>query len=161
VDAWRRPRAALDEKNLQPIWPLRLLQYQVAIMYLSAALWKMGNPDWRGGLALHYVLNTVIYQRMPGAVPAGWFGATVALTYLTLAWELAFPFLIWFRRTRALMLLSGVFLHLGMLVSMEVGAFTPTVLVAYVAFLDPWRTERRVRNCLTWTTNARQPAHAG
>jgi vitamin K-dependent gamma-carboxylase-like protein len=146
VDAWRRARSAPDaQAPLESIWPLRLLQYQVAIMYLSAALWKMGNPDWRGGLALHYVLNTAIYQRAPGVVPAVWFGVTVGLTYLTLAWELAFPFLIWFRRTRPLMLVLGVLLHLGMWVSIEVGAFTPTVLVSYVAFLDPWRIESRLR----------------
>jgi hypothetical protein len=161
VDAWRRAQSAPDVQPFESIWPLRLLQYQVAILYLSAALWKMGNPDWRGGLALHYVLNDATYQRMPGVVPSGLFGVTVALTYLTLAWELAFPFLIWFRRTRPLMLLIGVCLHLGMWASMEVGAFTPTMLVAYVAFLDPWRTEQRIRRCLTWTRGARHPVHAG
>jgi hypothetical protein len=127
------------------IWPLRLLQYQVAIVYLSAGLWKMGIPDWRAGVALHYVLNNPVYQRVPGVVPAGLFGATVALTYLTLAWELAFPFLIWFRRTRPLMLLIGVALHLGMWATIELGPFSPTMLVSYVAFLDPWRTEARMR----------------
>ena len=64
---------------------------------------------------------------------------------LTLAWELAFPVLVWFRRTRPAMLLIGLALHLGMWVTMEVGAFMPTVLIAYMAFLDPWRTEARVR----------------
>jgi hypothetical protein len=132
----------------EAIWPLRLVQFQLALMYLSAGLWKMGNPDWRSGVALYYVLNNPVYRRVPGDVPSALFGALVALNYLTLFWELAFPILVWFRRTRLVMLLTGIALHLGMLTTMEVGAFMPTVLVAYVAFLDPWRTESRVTRWL-------------
>jgi vitamin K-dependent gamma-carboxylase-like protein len=146
VDAWLRARRGHDERvDTQPIWPLRLWQFQLALMYFSAALWKFGNPDWRSGTALYYVLNNPTYQRFPGVTPTWMFGATVALTYLTLAWELAFPFLVWFRRLRPAMLLIGVALHLGMWTTIEVGAFTPTVLAAYIAFLDPWRTESRLR----------------
>lgn len=146
VDALRRTRHDREiPVHAEPIWPLRLWQYQLAMVYLSAALWKMANPDWRAGFALHYVLNNPVYQRIPGVVPHALFWPTVFLTYLTLAWELAFPVLVWFRRTRPAMLLIGLALHLGMWVTMEVGAFMPTVLIAYVAFLDPWRTEPRVR----------------
>jgi hypothetical protein len=145
VDALLRARRNGSRRApKEPIWPLRLLQFQLALMYFSAGLWKMGNPDWRSGDALHYVLNNPVFQRVPGVVPPALYGATVALTYLTVFWELTFPVLVWFRRSRPLMLLVGVALHLGMLATLELGAFTPTVLIAYVSFLDPWRTERRV-----------------
>ena len=150
VDAFRRARRGEIQPRPEPIWPLRLWQYQLAMLYLAAGLWKMANPDWRSGFALHYVLNNLVYQRIPGEVPHALFWPTVFLTYLTLAWELAFPVLIWFRRTRPAMLLIGLALHLGMWVTMEVGAFMPTVLIAYVAFLDPWRTEPRVRRLFSF-----------
>jgi len=159
IDALLRARRGGDTRtDTQPVWPLRLWQYQLAIMYLAAALWKMGNPDWRSGTALHYVLNNLTFQRFPGVVPSSMFGATVALTYLTLAWELAFPVLVWFRRTRTVMLLIGLALHLGMWATLEVGAFMPTVLVAYVAFLDPHRTEARVQRWLGWLGRGRPSA---
>ena len=147
VDALQRARRNREvPARPEPIWPLRLWQYQLALLYLAAGLWKMANPDWRSGLALHYVLNNPAYQRIPGVVPPALFGATVFLTYLTLAWELSFPVVVWFRRLRPAMLLCiGLALHLGMWATMEVGAFMPTVLISYVAFLNPWRTEARVQ----------------
>ena len=102
VDALQRARRDREvPARPEPIWPLRLWQYQLALLYLAAGLWKMANPDWRSGLALHYVLNNPAYQRIPGVVPPALFGATVFLTYLTLAWELSFPVVVWFRRTTA------------------------------------------------------------
>jgi hypothetical protein len=141
----RARRGETSPPRDEPIWPLRLLQFHLALLYMSAALWKLPNADWRSGLALHYVLNNPIYQRMPGPVPAAFFRATVGLTYLTFYWELAFPVLVWVRRMRPPMLAIGVALHLGMWATLEVGAFTPTILTAYVAFLDPLRTGARVR----------------
>lgn len=149
VDAWQRRRQDTPAPpKPEPIWPLRLMQYQLALLYLSAGLWKMGSADWRSGLALHYVLNHNMYQRIPGDLPVTFLGATIALTYLTLFWELTFPLLVWFRITRPAMLAIGVLLHLGMFATMEVGAFMPTVMIPYVAFLDPERTEARVRRLL-------------
>jgi hypothetical protein len=143
-DAWRRTgRRGATPPALQPIWPLRLVQYQLSLLYLSTALWKLANPEWRSGLALHYVLNGATYRRTPWLLPAELFAGTVLLTYFTLFWELTFPVLIW-SRLRPVVLWCGVALHVGMWVTMEVGVFSPTILAAYVAFLDPWQTDARV-----------------
>jgi hypothetical protein len=144
-DAWRRSRQSGAKPPVpEVVWPLRLVQCQLALVYLSAALWKLANPEWRSGLALHYVLNGATYRRTPWFLPAELFGGTVLLTYFTLFWELTFPVLIW-SRLRPVVLWCGVALHVGMWMTMEVGVFSPTILAAYVAFLDPWRTEARVR----------------
>jgi hypothetical protein len=92
---------------------------------------------------LHYVLNGATYRRTPWLLPAELFAGTVLLTYFTLFWELTFPVLIW-SRLRPVVLWCGVALHVGMWVTMEVGVFSPTILAAYVAFLDPWQTDARV-----------------
>jgi len=159
LDAWSRNRkGSAGPPRLEPTWPLRMLQFQLALLYFAAGLWKLGNATWRSGLALHYVLNDQLYQRIPGDLPGVFFGATVALTYLTLVWELTFPLLVCFRATRPVALVIGLLLHLGMWVTLEVGAFMPTVLIAYVAFLDPWQTERRVRR---WLPSARAVVPSG
>jgi hypothetical protein len=150
-DAWQaRRRGGGPPLGLEPIWPLRLLRYQVAIMYFAAGLWKLANPEWRAGTALHYVLNSNVFQRVPGEVPVEFFPLTALLTYVTLAWELLFPFMLWMRPTRWLAIALGILLHLGMWTTMEVGAFTPTVLAAYVAFLDPHRVEGQVNRVANW-----------
>jgi len=143
-DAWRlSSRNGARPPGTDPVWPLRLIQCQLALVYLSAALWKLANPEWRSGLALHYALSGALYRRTPWLLPAEFFGGTVLLTYFTLFWELTFPVLVW-TRIRPVVLWCGVAMHVGMWMTMELGVFSPTILAAYVAFLDPWRTHARV-----------------
>jgi hypothetical protein len=145
VDAWRAQRnRALPVPPLDwlPIAPLRLLRFQVSLIYLSAGLWKLYSPLWRDGSAVHYVLNTNIYHRFPDALPPSLDGLTTVLTYATLFWEVAFAFFVLYRPTRKPVLIAGVLFHLGMLASMEVGPFHIVMLSGYVAFLDPFRAAR-------------------
>lgn len=134
VDAARRGR---QTPHGQPIWPLRLLRYQVCVMYASAAVWKVFDPSWRDGSALHYALNYDAVQRWPWEVPAMLAPLLVGLSWLTLAWEGLFAPAMLNRRTRRIALWMGVALHLGMWSVLELGPFTFTVLAAYVAFLEP------------------------
>lgn len=145
----RRRGVAPAVPEPMPIWPLRLVRCQLAIMYFAAGYWKLGNPDWRAGDALHYILNNNLFQRMPGSVPVEMYPITVALTYVTLFWELFFPFMLWWGPTRGLALALGVALHLGMWSSIELGVFSLTVLAGYTAFLNPWRVEAWARRRLS------------
>lgn len=121
----------------QPIWPLRLMRFQIAIVYLNTGLGKLYNPLWREGSAMHYVLNQNVFARFPDGIPAGWEWMATLGTYVTLTWEIAFAFLLLHRVTRRAALLLGVALHLGMAVTLEVGLFSWVMLTGYVAFLDP------------------------
>jgi hypothetical protein len=143
-DAWRSSRRGEPTGAPQPVFPLRLVRCQMAVMYFAAGLWKLGNPDWRSGDALYYVLNSNVFQRMPGVLPAELYPVTVVLTYVTLFWELLFPVLLWWPPTRVLAIGLGVALHLGMWSTIEIGAFSLTVLAGYTAFLNPRLTESRV-----------------
>lgn len=140
VDAWRkRGLPGSDVVKTQPIWPLRLVRAQVAFLYMSSGLFKLLGEVWRDGSAVYYTTNQNVYGRIFQAhpVPAGFEWVFTLLTYLTLAWELAFPILLWNRTTRAVALLTGVGLHLGIWATMEVGPFSWVMLASYVAFLDP------------------------
>jgi Vitamin K-dependent gamma-carboxylase len=137
MDAWLaarrgRPLAATP----RPVWPLRLLQYQVCVMYVGAALYKLLDPAWRDGTALHYVLNYNTFQRIPGQVPPSFDPVLAVLGFTTLAWEGLFPLAFLTRTLKRVFVLIGVGMHVGMWALLDLGAFTPTVLAAYVAFID-------------------------
>lgn len=137
LDARRARRRGTALSARLSVWPLRLLQAQVCLMYVSAALWKLLDPTWRDGSALHYALNFNAFQRFPGEVPAALDPLLVAMTWLTLAWEAAFLPAMITRATRHAVVILGAVLHLGMWGLLEIGPFSLTVLAAYTAFLEP------------------------
>jgi hypothetical protein len=144
VDAWlagRRPRPPSPEATpfQVSLWPLWMIRFQVAIIYFSTGLWKLGGIQWRHGTAVHYVLNNNAFARFPTPPPAGAASLLILGTYTTLLWELAFPFLVAFRRTRWIALFTGILLHAGMWLTMELGPFPWVMLASYVSFLDPAR----------------------
>jgi hypothetical protein len=136
----------------QPVWPLRLLQYQICVMYASAAMYKLLDPSWRDGSVLHYILNYNAFQRIPGQVPPGLDPMLAVMTFMTLGWEALFAPAMLLRSTRRFFLIAGIFMHLGMGAFLDLGPFTPTVLSAYPAFVgaedarwlfDLWMKGRR------------------
>lgn len=142
VDSWRAGgRARAVPSPLQPVWPLRLIRAQVAILYASSGLFKLMGGVWRDGSAVHYTTTQNVYGRIFNAhpPPVGLDWIFTLLTYLTLAWELAFPFLLWNRMTRRLALLVGIGMHLGVWATMEVGPFSWMMLASYLAFIEPDR----------------------
>ena len=136
VDAWRKRGLG---SPLQPIWPLRLIRAQVALVYLSSGLFKLLGAVWRDGSAIHYITGHNVYGRIFDvyALPASLDWVLTLTTYGTLFWELGFAFLLLNRTTRRVALLLGIAMHLGILALMEVGPFTWMMLATYVAFLDP------------------------
>ena len=139
VDAWiQRTRiASPGNEPIYPIAPLRLLRFQIALIYFNAGLWKLLNPFWRNGSAVHYVLETNVYHRFPVLLPATFDWVIPVLTYGTLFWELAFAFLLLFGPTRRVAIALGILLHVGMLLTIEIGPFHWVMLASYLAFLDP------------------------
>ena len=153
VDAWlarRRKPSRADRGFSHAIWPLRLIQFQVALIYLNTGLSKLFGPTWRDGSAIHYVLDLNTFQRFPYVLPPDveWL-ATIA-TYVTISWEIAFAFLLFHPVTRAAALVLGVLLHLGMLATLELGLFGWVMIASYVAFLSPSTVSRLVSVVSPW-----------
>ncbi len=140
VDAWRRRhRTAPEEEGLQPIWPLRLIQVQIAVVYATSGLFKLLGAAWRAGSAVHYTTTQNVYGRIfhTFALPVDLDWILTLLTYTALFWELGFPLLVLHRKTRTFALVTGVAIHLGIWATMEVGPFTWVMIASYVAFLNP------------------------
>ena len=140
LDAWLNRRSGPADASTQEsvsIWPLRLLQIQVATVYLVTALWKVNNLMWRDGSALHYIFENPQFRRFPVFASPVWDSWMTLATYSTLAWEVSFAFLLLHPRTRRWTLALGVVIHLGMWATLELGPFSWIMLASYVAFVDP------------------------
>jgi hypothetical protein len=147
LDAWRpaRNQAPAGRVFIYP-WPLCLLFVQMTVIYFYNGVHKLLGPQWADGSALHYVLGDLAlarfsYARLP--LPDV---ATRLMTWVVLVWELGFPLLVLWRRTRTIALLMGVAFHVGIGLTLELGAFAPYMLCLY-APLAPWERLARARAC--------------
>jgi hypothetical protein len=146
VDRWRRSRASFWDCPRRSVWPLRLVQVQVSVMYLASVVWKLSGSTWRDGTAVSYPLRIpgIARDPLPDSVAAS--PALVhVLTWGTLGAELAIGLLVWSRRARPWALAAGVLLHLSIEATLEPGFFSWAVLVGYVAFIPTERATLLVK----------------
>jgi hypothetical protein len=144
VDAWLRrqffPRLE-DGPAYTPSWPVRLIQFQLIMVYFSSGLMKLkGSPrllegTWYEGSSVHYAINFVDRARWAYAQFPLPFWFTAALTYTTLAWEVLFPFLLFTRPTRWLALITGLMFHIGIFVMLDIGWFSIYALCYYAVWV--------------------------
>jgi hypothetical protein len=130
-----------------PVFAFRLLQLQLAVVYLYAAWEKMPGQRWPQGSALHYVLNLGEMWARPtaalfGSSPAFCYWGTIA----TLAFEVLFlplVFLPYFQpRLKAIALATGTAFHAGIAATLKVGWFSYLMPACYLIYLEPRWIER-------------------
>lgn len=138
IDHWRRHRDRFWVFPARPVWPLRLLQIQLSVIYLTTVWDKVRGTKWNDGTAVSYALRLSDLARFhtPSAVTHSLLLVNV-LTFGTLALELSLGVLVWVRRARPAVLLAGVAMHLAIDVSLMVGFFSVAMFVLYVAFVPP------------------------
>ena len=129
----QRRRAAPTRAHA--IWPLRLLQIEMTLIYLSSGLLKLAGKDWRSGAALYYAVQVDLFKRFP--LPA-FLVHDLALSRLA-TWsipllELALVLGLWWRRTRALALSAAVAMHLVIEYSLNLFLFEWTMIVGLLSF---------------------------
>lgn len=177
LDSLRRRRAVLREQLARgvvahrgaapatgPVWPVRLLQIQICVIYLMTGFSKSQGHDYGDGTALWYALDNPVYSRFwPWAQPlfAALAPLLAALTVVTLYWELAFAFMVPFRRLRPLALGTGLFVHGGIFVLMMIEWWGPLMMLSYFAFvrgrtLDRiWAKQLRSARAQRWDARLR------
>ena len=115
---------------------------QMCCVYFFCALYKLRWTEWRDGSAMYYVNRNRAWSMCPDLTAALPVWLHVFSTWLTLAWELSFPLLVCFRRTRPWVLWLGAGFHVATLFTLEVGSFATYSLVYYVPFV-PWERWRK------------------
>ena len=147
LDRLIRVRRGKESVEVQPQapWAQRMIQLELALLYLASFCWKMKGSAWPHGTALYYVIHLHSMARFP--LP-GWIRHPWILrmgSWLTLLMEFCLGVLIWFRRFRYPLLLLGVLFHLCLEYALNVPMFQWDVLAAYVLFVDPADIERVLR----------------
>jgi len=123
-------------------WAQRMIQFELALLYLVSFWWKMKGHTWLNGTALYYVTHLHSIKRFP--LP-GWIQYPAILKtggWFILALEFCLGTLIWFRRFRYPLLLLGLLFHLCIEYAINVPMFQWDVLTAYVLFIDPADLDR-------------------
>ena len=139
------PSAALSlEGRRLPAWPLRLIQVQLSVLYVSTVWAKARGEHWNDGTAIAFAWRTEDYGRLPVPDVGRWLELTNVITFGVLGLELALGILVWNRVLRPYVLFAGVALHLGIEYALRVGFFTWTILAAYLVWLSPAAAERVV-----------------
>ena len=133
-------------------FPLRVIQLQIALVYLVTGLLKLSGETWQRGEALFYVLQLESIQWPPGAwlrqLAPDWL--LRILTWLTIITELSFMPLVFAPvlqpMLRAAALFMGAALHLGIAMTMAIPDFSLVMMISYLLFFEPswvqWIAER-------------------
>ncbi|MDP9252277.1 MAG: HTTM domain-containing protein, partial [Chloroflexota bacterium] len=142
VDALRRNGAPVARGWALPI---RILELQIAWIYLATGLEKLGGIDWIDGTAAYYALQLEHTFARPWAYAfavspivshlISWYTIAVELTFLPLA-------MLPSRLTRRVAALSAAAMHVGILLFMNVGNFPLVMLASCVLFVPSQWIER-------------------
>ena len=145
LDRWRKARDTFWFFPLREPWPLRLMQVQLSVLYLSTVWTKLSGTTWNDGTAISYAARLEDLTRfdLPHSIATSELVVNL-MTYGTLATEAAIGILVWNRRLRPWVLGLGVFLHLAIDLTMRVGFFSYAVFVLYLAFVPPEAVSSRV-----------------
>jgi hypothetical protein len=142
------PLAPLLPKDPAGSFPIRLIQLQIALVYLCTGLEKLRGAKWQQGNALAIVLRLDSFARADWTRLSSTPAFINVFTYGTLAFEIGFIFLVWQRKSRPWVLISGVAMHLGIEALMYVPMFSWVMMTSYLAFFYNEWAERLVATVL-------------
>lgn len=134
IALWRNRAPAIP--NPVSLWPQRLLQYQMAIVYVTTVWAKWGGTHWVGGTATWFPHHLREFERFPVPRFLQDQPFLAITTYGTLMLELALGTLVFYRPLRKWVLLGGLLLHGYIEYAMNIPLFAFAMCSFYIAFYD-------------------------
>lgn len=142
LDARRRPALRLDSV---PAWMPALLRFQLACVYVFAALAKL-TPDWLlHGQPLAIWLSSRGETPLIGALVSHPI-APIAMSWAGFLFDLTIVGWLTWRRTRALAYATVVTFHLATSLLFDIGLFPLIMIAATPIFFDPSWPRRLLRH---------------
>ncbi len=155
LDRLRRIANGKESRHLEPKapWGQRLIQIQLAAIYLCTVIWKINGISWLNGTAVYYSSRIELFWHfpIPGIFEYLWLIKLV--TWGTLILEFALGALVWFTEFRYPILILGLLFHLTLEYSMFMQLFQPIILTAYITFIEPNDLEHGLKACKKWLFN--------
>ncbi|MCH7904438.1 MAG: HTTM domain-containing protein [Armatimonadetes bacterium] len=134
IGLWRG-KAPLEPLDVS-LWPQRMMQIQLALVYFATAWHKSFGDWWLNGTATYYLPHLDEFDRFP--VPA-WVDHPImisASTWFTLLMEVALATLIFSKPFRKWVLLGGILLHVGIEYRMNIPLFAFIITSCYITFYE-------------------------
>ncbi len=131
-----QPLRFLSNAPKSEIWPQRLLQMFIGIVYLGAAITKMHTAPYFTGEQLRFWLLTNVNHSNPVGEAMSVFPAIfVVFAYIAIIWEVLFLFIVWHRVGRWAMLGTGIVFHALTTITLGLYVFPFVCFSIYCSFL--------------------------
>ncbi|MFE4058889.1 HTTM domain-containing protein [Streptomyces sp. NPDC059096] len=132
------PRALLDVlANLIHNAALAVIMAEVCLIYATAGWYKIQGSRWQDGTALYYPLKLDYFAPWPAL--SDLFASSslivMALTYGTVVVQVAFPFTLFNRRVKNVLLVAMMLEHAGIAVLLGLPFFSLAMIAADAVFL--------------------------
>lgn len=132
------PRTLLDViANLAHNATLVVIMAEVCLIYATAGWYKIQGSRWQDGTALYYPLNLDYFTPWPGLsdLLASSGLMVMVLTYATVAVQVAFPFTLFNRRVKNVLLVVMICEHAGIALLLGLPFFSMAMIAADAVFL--------------------------
>lgn len=132
VNVSARPELATSQRGFAC---QRLIQVQMAAIYFTAGIEKLYGAAWWLGDApwIAMVNNQTAFSLLGLFAPHYWIINLMA--FGTILIEIAYPFLIWGRKSRPYLLVAALLLHLGIAVFLGIVYFSAVMAFGHLAFM--------------------------
>lgn len=123
------------------IWVHRLIQIQIAVVYVSTVIAKSKGETWLDGSAVYYATRLTDLTRFPVPFLLDWKWSVMLLTWSTLLIELSLGTLIFIDELRKPLIFFGILFHLGIEYMMSIPTFEWLMIVGLLAMfkIDDYR----------------------
>lgn len=146
-EEWKSTRRLLPPVTM-PVWPWRMLLWQLIVLYGTSLWYKMLGTMWLNGTAVEATFHHPTFTRWPVQVMNLLMPAAGAGDYLALFWQGAWLLLLVPRGLtdllparvpriplKRLLIGGGVLFHGGILLLMDAGVFSFVLFTAYLGLL--------------------------
>lgn len=126
---------------------IRFMQIQICIIYFYAGAAKLKGTRWWNGSAIWDVFSMEGLARWDLSFVVWIPDALVFLCYLVLLWEIYFPVLVWFQKSRIPIIIFGTLMHLGFAILINIPNFSIFMISIYILFLSNQNIESILAFC--------------
>lgn len=131
IRVWKGKETSLPRVSL---WPQRLVQFQMALIYFTTVWFKWEGPTWRDGSATWYPNRLNEFVRFPYPHFLIEMPFVRITTYATLIVELALASLVFAKPLRKYVLIAGLGMHGFISYTMNVPVFMAVMCSMYITF---------------------------
>lgn len=139
---WLRPRVQAPVSDLFTNVGYRMIQVQLCVVYTYTGFEKLKGQSWWDGTALWTVFANPQMVVMDLSFVRHFPLLVVVPTFLTVLFESYFAVLIWIRKIRPGVMITGLLFHLTIGASMALFSFSFVMLAPYALWIDSERLER-------------------